>query len=307
MAKARRKVGFSTIFYPVAMGRYLLEALRRRKDIEVFTAGPFTGNWIPWKGGMYLPPSYVFTPDFAVPFAQPPMLNYGDTRLKEKTQDVELWIEANAGLVTAGRPECKYVVVGTDPHVLDYSAARKKADHFFSMQRAYRAEGDLWLPYGYDPVWHSPTTIGVAAREYDASLIGLQYPQRIQLIQRLNGLGLKTFFDTGPAYEDAREVYHNTKVGLHWASLKDTAARVFEIMAFGIAPVLNRVPDLCQMFKDGRDFYGFDNTEEAIACTLILSKDLLMCEDLGAAACRAVKPHTWDARIDQLLGEVKFL
>lgn len=297
------RVGFSTIFYPVAMGRYILEALRRRPDVELFTAGPYSGRWIPWGGGqgMHLPMSYVFRPDLPLSIGPRPEMIYGLAQ-KHCPWEPDIWIEANAGLVTHGRPTCKYAVIGTDPHVLDYTAARAKADFFFGMQKPYLKAGDRWLPYGYDPVWHAPTTVPVAERQYHAALIGLQYPQRTALVNALRrDVGLTVRYEIGPAYEDAKAIYHSTRIGLNWSSLQDTTARVFEIMAFGIAPVLNRVPDLLSMFKEDQDFLGFSSQEEAIAKVRSVVDDAAAIERLGAAARKAVEPHTWDARVEQVL------
>lgn len=302
------RIGFSGIFYPVAMCRYILEALRRRPDVELYTAGPYSGRWIPWGGGqgMHLPMSYVLRPDLPLSIGPRPEMIYALAQ-RQCPWEPDIWIEANAGLVTHGRPKCKYAVIGTDPHVLDYTKAREKADFFFGMQKPYLKPGDRWLPYGYDPLWHSQTQIPLEDREYDAALLGLQYPNRNLLVERLRKLGLKVRYELGPAYEDARAIYHSTRIGLNWSSLQDTTARVFEIMAFGIAPVLNRVPDLMELFKDGQDFLGFDTLDEAIAHVRALLPDPDAIERLGAQARRAVEPHTWDARVEQLLKECAVL
>jgi len=306
--KRKHCIVFSTLFYPVAMGRYMLDALRRRQDVELFTVGPFSGTWIPWKGGIILPQSYVETPDFPLslmPGVAPSTLVYGEARLLDALPwKPDLWIEANAAMPVRGRPAEKYAVIATDPHVVDYTERRREADFFFNMQTPYMQPGDIWLPYAYDPQWHTPSPIPPSQREYDAALVGLQYGHRIDLVTRLTGLGLRVYFDTGPAYEDARRIYHQSRVGLNWSSLKDTTARVFEIMAFGIAPVLNRVPDLVSMFKEGEHFYGFDTVQEGVMAALKLAQDPFMADEIGRKAQTAVAPHTWDARMDDLLRKV---
>ena len=297
------RVAFGTIWYPVAMGRYFYEALKRRADVELWTYGPFTGRWIPWTSGpgngMHLPPSYVYKPDMAMALGD---VVYAIVRPPWKP---DIWIEVNAGMRTQGRPERPYVVIASDPHVLDYSIARKRADYFFNMQRPYMQGKDIWLPYAYDPVWHTPTTVPIADREYHAALLGLQYPQRTSLVNALRkDVGLKVRYELGPAYEDAKAIYHSTRVGLNWSSLQDTTARVFELMAFGIAPVLNRVPDLMSMFTEGQDFLGFSDQAEAIAQVRSVVDDAEALERLGANARRAVEQHTYGARIQQVFETV---
>jgi hypothetical protein len=305
------RIVFSTMFYPVAMGRYMADALRRRADVELFTVGPYSGNWIPWKGGIIVPEKYVYKPDFPLalmPGVAPSTVVYGDKALLDALPwTPDLWIEANAAMPARGRPAEKFAVIATDPHVIDYADRRREADFFFNMQTPYMQPGDIWLPYAYDPNWHRPTLVPPSQRVYDAALVGLQYQHRTELVNRLRSLGLKVYFDTGPSYDDAEAIYHQSRVGLNWSSLKDTTARVFEIMAYGIAPVLNRVPDLMQMFKEGEQFFGFDSIEEGTMAALKLAQDSFMADEIGRKAQAAVAPHTWDARMDSLLREVGLL
>jgi len=290
----------------VAMGRYLCDALRRRSDVDVWTAGPYTGRWLPWSGGMSLPMSYVYPPNMSLPLGVRPEVNYSLLEGRAPWQP-DLWIEANAALFTQGRPKGRYAVVGTDPHVLDYSAARAKADFFFCMQKPYMKPGDHWLPYAYDPTWHTPSAIPWTEREYDAALLGLQYPQRTQLVDRLRSRGHSVRYELGLAYGDAAKVYHNTRVGLNWSSMQDTTARAFELMAFGLPAVLNRVPDLMAMFTDGEHFVGFDNLDQAVAAVEMLLKDPERAKKMGEAARHAVEANTWDARVEQILKTVGLL
>src|SRR4030067_637121 len=100
------RVAFTSIFYPLFMGRYLLGALLRRKDVEVWTAGPFTGRWIPWNGGMYLPESYVFTPNLPLPAGTPAGLSYPQVESADAMPwQPDLWLEVSSTLETFGRPQ----------------------------------------------------------------------------------------------------------------------------------------------------------------------------------------------------------
>jgi len=301
------KVAFTSIFYPVFMGRYILEAFLRRSDCEVWTAGPYTGRWIPWAGGMNLPETYLHTPNLPLAAGTPSQIAY--PILENKCPfEPDLWIEVNSTLKVIKRPTTgKYIIVGTDPHVLDYTAERNRADTFYCMQRPYMKPGDLWLPYAYDPIWHAQTTIPAAERSHDAALLGLPYTERNELVARLRSKGLKVFYELGPSYNDARDIYHNTRVGLNWSSLLDTTARVFELMAFGICPVLNRVPDLMEMFVENEHFLGFANLEEGANKAESAAKDPEMCDAMGAKAREAVRPHTWDARAKQILEDAGFV
>jgi hypothetical protein len=72
--------------------------------------------------------------------------------------------------------------VATDPHALNYDRQRQLADFFFNMQTPYMENGDIYLPYAYDPTVHYPVEID---KLYDVCMIGLHYPQRDQLVNHL--------------------------------------------------------------------------------------------------------------------------
>jgi spore maturation protein CgeB len=131
------------------------------------------------------------------------------------------------------------------------------------------------------------------------------YEHRTNLMEALKHRGYSVFYDTGPAYDDARRIYHSTRIGLNWSSRLDTTARVFELMAFGILPVLNRVPDLVEMFKDGEQFVGFDNESEAIEKINFFIKNPEAANTIATAAMEAVKPHSWDARMETVMQQVR--
>lgn len=303
------KIAFNMIHYPVAMGRYILDALLRRDDVEVWTVGPFSGQNIPWKGGMTLPENYVLTPDLPLPIQQQEAMSY--SAIEERAPwKPDLWLEANAGLKTVDRPkEGLYAVVGTDPHVLGslYDSIRPRADKFFCMQKPYMRPNDIWLPYAYDPIYHSTTPIEWADRKYDCALIGLHYESRVKFFQQLKVAGFSTFFDIGLAYYDAATVYHDTRVGLNYSSLQDTTARVFELMGFGIVPLLNRVPDLMEMFKEDEHFLGFSTPGEAIQKFKWALDNPADAQRIANNANDAVQPHTWDARAQTILEECGLL
>lgn len=292
------KIGFSMIHYPVAMGRYMWEALLRRDDVEVWATGPFSGRSIPWKGGMTLPENYVRTPE--LPLAMGAPLNYGAISV-HLPWEPDLWIEVNGGLVTHGRPDCPYTVIGSDPHVLDYSTARAKADQFFCMQQPYMQPNDSWLPYAYDPIHHTPSPVKWEKRYYHCSLVGLMYDNRREFFNTLKRMGRNIYLDTGLAYQDAKDIYHNTMVGFNWASLQDTTARVFELMAMGVVPLLNRVPDLQQLFKEDESYLGFSTMGEALEKFNWAMDHPDECQKIIVGALKAVKEHTWDARMETVL------
>jgi len=306
VAERKLRIAFTMIYYPFALGSYILQALMRRKDVELWTVGPFSGRWTPWGGGTNLHESNVFRPSLILPLGGPPTIAYATL---QPPWEPDLWIEANAALNSIGRPKCKYAVVATDPHVVDYRNQRANADLFFNMQKPYMSQGDIWLPYAYDPIWHAQTTVPWERRQWDAALLGLQYPNRVALVDALRNRGRQVAFRLGPIYDEARSIYHDTRVGLNWSSAQDTTSRVFELMALGLPSVLNRVPDLMELFKDGEHFLGFHTLPEAVGAVESLLADPERAVEMGLAARKAVEDgkHSWDDRVETILSAAGLL
>jgi hypothetical protein len=294
-------VVLSSIHYPLAMSTYFWRALKRRKDINLTVVGPYTGTWTPWKGGMNVPKKYDIAPDVPLPY---PFKSPYDPAIIEKTLGFEpdLWLQVDAGYHANRRPNAKVVAhVATDPHVLNYDLPRSYADKFFCMQTPYMKEGDYWLPYACDPEWHAPITHN---RFIDKAgcLIGLQYPNRVKWIEELRRRGYAIQAETGPMGWEYRELNSQALIGMHWSSLKDLAARVFEIMGMGLCPVINRVPDLYPIFEEGRHYLGFSSMEEAIEKFEMAVKDDGLRQRIGRMASDQVMlVHTWNVRIQQIL------
>ena len=290
------KIVLSGIYYPVAILRYFEAALRRRTDVELFTVGPYTGNKIPWNGGVVLPEKYARRPDLVIPGGVVSVATV-EAKLPWKP---DLWLQIDAGFYLFGKPHCPNFFVGTDPHCLNYDKQRLLADKFFCMQTPYAKQGDVWLPYAYDPVWHAPRTPqDTQPIIYDAALVGVKYAERVRWIHELRKRNHSVLFENGPSYDEARHLYLQAKIGLNWSSLKDLCARVFEVSALGLCPVINKVPDLDTMgWVDGTHYLGFTDLDGAIrAFELAIERH----QDVSKQAQAFVQPHTWDARVGQIL------
>lgn len=300
-------VVLSGIYYPVAMLRYFEAALRRRDDINLFTVGPYTGQWIPWSnggaGGMNLPAKYAKAPDLPLPGngagALPPIpIGFIEAKLPWQP---DLWIQVDAGMFLRGKPgRGKNVIVGTDPHCINYDVQRTLADTFYCMQAVYQKRNDVYLPYAYDPVWHRPEE---QERQWDVCLIGLHYQQRDRLVSVLRQKGVKVYYDLGPAFDEARALYNQAPIGINWSSLQDLTARVFELLGMRRLAVVNRVPDLDLFFNDDH-LAIFDNHDQAVEKVLYYLEHPTEAEEIAAAGHRRVQGHTWDSRVEAILSDV---
>ena len=292
------KVVISGIYYPVTMMEYFIRAFERRSDVELVTAGSFSGAYIPWNGGMYINQKYVRTPTIPLPFPpQPTDPIFVEKKLPWKP---DLWIQVDAGWHFSRRPEAtKSVGLGTDPHVLNYDALRATSDIFFNMQLVYKEPSDVYIPYAYDPKLHKHLDV---EKEHDACIIGLQYEQRQRLVNVLRGDGVSVHQTIGQVYEDFVLEYNKSRVALNWSSLDDLNARTFEAMGMRIPLVTNRVTDLSNFFVEGEHYLGFNDIPEAVKNVKWLLYNPEEADHMAQAAYRKVKAgHTYDIRVSQIL------
>ena len=68
--------------------------------------------------------------------------------------------------------------------------------------------------------------------------------------------------------------------------------------------VVNRVPDLARFFKEGQELIAFDGLAEAVDKILYYNNHPDEAQAIAGRGYEAVKPHSWDARIEQILEAV---
>lgn len=296
------KIAFGYLAYPFTMANYFRRALERRNDVELFTFGPFFNQFIPWNGGMNIPMKYPNQVDLPLPPQTiSPSWSFIEGQLPWQP---DLVLTVDAGFHLSTKPNAPYAVVATDPHVLGdwYEKVRHLTDKFFNMQWAYMQGGDELLPYAFDPTCHYP--VDAVSEEYDCSIIGLHYPQRDEWVKRLRALGVKVNYRIGDIYDEYREENNKAWIGLNWSSLNDVTARVFEIMAMKLVPVLNRLPALDQLgFEEGRHYLGFSIIDEAVEKVMWAKANRDQAEAIALNAYQFVheKDMTWDNRVNQIL------
>lgn len=293
--------------FPLAIASYFRRALERRQDVELFTVGEFYGQWIPWAGGMTIPPKYRNSVDLPLPRdMNNPRWEMIENSLPWKP---DLVLNVDAGFHFSSKPkDVPYFIVATDPHVLGdwYDKVKPLADKFYNMQPAYMQSGDELLPYAFDPTVHF--SMSDVEKEYDCSLIGLHYPQRDELIRRLRGLDIKVNYSIGSIYDEYRIENNKATIGLNWSSLEDVTARVFEIMAMKLVPVLNRLNGLDALgFEDGRHYLGFDTVSEAVEKVQWALENPELANQIALGAYQKVNQEDWtyDNRVRQILGGLK--
>lgn len=299
------RVVLSGLFYPVAILRYFEAALEHHPDVELITIGPYTGTWIPWGSGMDLPEKYAKSP--TIPLNRQSIMSgrvpAGMLSEHELLNDIDLWIQCDAGFYFSTRPPAKHVVhIATDPHVLNYDFQRGISDVFFNMQKVYSKANDIYLPYAASRYHHYPVDV---PKKYDVCLVGLQYPNRTNLVNLLRANGISVKYELGLGPDEYRDAYSKSRIAVSWSSLDDLIARVFEAGAFKLPLVTNRVSDLRLHFEEGYDFLGFNTAEEAVRrVKALLDSPLLMETAARNLEQKVITQHTYDNRINQILNEV---
>jgi hypothetical protein len=94
---------------------YIIRGFERLKNVEVFTVGAFTGDWIPWSGGLRLPQKYVRVPDVPLPpeYTRVPYALVAPHIPFEP----DLFLQVDAGFHFIDKPKATVVAhVQTDPH-----------------------------------------------------------------------------------------------------------------------------------------------------------------------------------------------
>jgi len=292
--------------YPMALAKYFEAALRARDDIELITVGPYTGTYIPWKGGMNLPQKYAIAP--TIPLGRNLIgnvrLHPGVVENQIPWDSVDLWINADSNFCfTRPKKADNVVTIALDPHVLNYDFQRTQCDIFYSMQAVYSKPGDRYLPYAASEIHHYPED---KEKIYDVCLIGLQYENRTQLVNKLRAKGLKVYYDTGAVFDEYREIYNQSKVAISWSSKDDLIARVFESLAMDIPLICNNVPDMDTFFVDGEHYYGFTNIHEAEAQVHMALANYEDAQEISNAGHRKViAQHLYKYRISNILKDCK--
>ena len=299
------KVLCSQLFYPVTIGRHIIEELQERDDIEIKTVGPSYSNWIPWNGGMTLPAKYAFNPDYVIPTrGNTVSISFAENMLGNWQPDVILQLDA--GFHFTGRPKHGFnVQYKSDPHALTdfYNQVSGDFDLIFCSQTPYIQEGEVYMPYAYSDKWFYPEP---QEKLYDACLIGIPYSQRVGLANALKQAGINVFMGQGIVFDDYRKVYNQSKVALSWSSLLDTPMRVYEAMGMKLPLVANRTPDLMNQFNDGPEFLSFDTANEAVDQVQWLLNNPDEAEQIARSGYASAKfKYTWKERVNDMLEAIK--
>jgi hypothetical protein len=286
--KAVMKILVACICYPVASGRYLYDAFKRLgHDVRVI--GDSTGNQI-W--GMSVDPKYTWASDGGL------TAHWDDWR-----PDVIVIAESAWAYHSPYYHDVPHVIYAADNHVRiyrQYGVYRYFVCHNAPSLMDMSAPDVEWMPGAYDPVWFTPSPIPWAERPYDVCMIGVLYPQRVELLNALAAAGLKVFAGTGLLFDQYRDAYHNSRISLCASANHDLAFRIFETAAMGCAVLSDPLPDLEAL--DAKNVWTYGDVDSAVEIAKgILKHAPKDTYDAVGQSLAWAAPHTWDARAQRIV------
>lgn len=289
-----KRILLAAVHYPVSSGGYMTRAFKRI-GCDVRSVGPFTGDWLPWNGGMNVKPEYAWKSDGNL-----------DAYWEDWRPDLVVLMDS-AFQYHSSYADVPHVVYGVDSHVVNYR--QPGIEHYFLAHSQGPAhcvcqEDESWLPCGYDPVYFTPSPIPMAERQYDVCMIGVIYQRRADIIRAMVNAGLSVFAGTGLLYDDYAAAYHDSRISLCVSAAGDVAQRVFETAAMGCAVLTDHCADLDrEELSPIHPPYGirFHTTEETLIATQMMLSDFGFLSEMGHNAEKWARPHTWDARAQTIL------
>jgi len=272
------------VHYPICSARYAAAAFTRLghdvRHVGLDTGGSGRNIW-----GLALPEKYIWSQNPPEDGWTPDLCILMDTAYQ--------WHYPDANVPTIVWSVDNHVRHLRQPGISQYFLA-----HFHGPTQPVLHTDESWLPCAYDPVWHVPSPIPFEAREYDIAMIGVMYPQRVQLVESLRSAGLKVMAGTGLVYDQYVAAYHNARISLCVSAAGDVAQRVFETAAMGCVVMSDNCADFPLLQPSG--IWIYDPATLVDEAQSILAQPRAAIANIQAAQ-NWVRPHTWDARAQLLL------
>ena len=286
------KILILAVHYEVTGARYIADAFTRLGH-DVKTYGPYARLQDAW--GVDVPIKYKWHPASIMEIEQggkPDLVIIADTTatldyIPKFFRDV---------------PIIKYVQDNHVRNVREDHIAHYFLAHYHGQAQPVTQLDETWLPCATDPVAFPPSSIPWDMRDYDVCMIGVMYPQRVKLIERLRAEGIKVFAATGLVYDEYRDAYHNSRISLCMSAAGDVAQRIFETAGMGCAVLTDHLldlddPETARKLGLGGYFYYGDEETCVLQVKALLGEEKMLAQFGALALQKTVRErHTWDAR-----------
>jgi len=161
----------------------------------------------------------------------------------------------------------------------------------------------LWLPHAAEPLAYPKKTY---INKYDVCFVGnVGDWNRVNFLDRMFK-EFPNFFYGKRLFEEAAEIYQQSKIVLNISIKDDINMRVFEALCCGSFLLTNELPTLPILFKDGVHLATYKDEQEAVD----KAKYYMEHEDLRKKIAQAgyeevMKKHTYEHRIKSVMEIVK--
>ncbi len=230
------------------------------------------------------------------------------------TYDANIWVDWGedglGGLIPYPMIECPKPSIywASDTHLgYDYRLAMaKKFDHVFVAQK--RALEDFardgvpatWLPHAFEPLAYPKTDF--ASKKYDVGFVGhINSENRIEALDRLFK-EFPNFFYGQRLFEDAAQVFGESKIVFNISMLDDINMRTFEAMGTGSFLLTNWIPTIEELFEDGKHLVLYRSLDEMVdKAKFYLANDSAREMVAAAGYEEVMAKHTIQHRVDRML------
>lgn len=244
-----------------------------------------------------------------------PFQSAEDIASKHGRYDLHLWVDWGedglGGLLPYAPIDCAKpnAYWASDTHLgFDYRLSMaRKFDHVFCAQKKavgeFRERGiqnPIWLPHAVEPLAYPRKTF--AAKKYDIAFVGhINSQNRVEALDRLFK-EVPNFFYGQRLFNDAADIFAQSKIVFNISMLDDLNMRTFEGMATGSMMLTNRVPSIEDLFVDGKHLVLYDDFDDMVE----KARYYLAHDDEREAIAEAgyqevIANHTIQNRVDKIL------
>ena len=262
------------------------KSLENRDDVEVFTTGWSTGNYL----------STTLFPSLSIP----------NEPCNDWKPDIIIIMDDSKDLYKQKLPynsEIPTVVYGVDAAVIDYkyNAADRHIDHFFlscytNCVQDIEADDCSFLPCGYCHHTFIESDISYKERKFDCSLIGALYLRRASILNRLYRSKLKTYYLNGLSQSQTNLIYNNSRVSVNMSGANEVSQRIFETLASGCYVLSDELTDL-ERLGVPEDYIHQSTINDFVD----QAKKLAGRDDTPQYPAEWLEKQTWSARFDTIL------
>src|SRR3990167_8816379 len=234
--------------------------------------------------------------------------------------DLNLWVDWGEDALMPNLPykpmECPkpnaYWV--SDTH-LGYEYRLSKArefDYVFCAQeravKEFKRDGIkncFWLPHAVEPKAYPAKEV---MKKFDVCFIGhIPGEKRSQALDRLFREFPNFFYSTGRYFEEAADIFHQSKIVFNQAIKDDLNMRTYEAMATGSMLLTDRIPTIENFFEDKKHLVLYDNLDDMVEKARYYIDHDEERELIAKAGMKeTLAKHTYKHRMLELLKIIKF-